>query len=115
MNYTHLIFTIFSVIFLLVSPLAVEAQFLPDPLQGKTILDIINIIINSILAPIGFGLATIMIIWSGILYMTAGGNKEKVEKAKRTLLWTLIGLIILISAGFIIQLIQQTLTSIGVS
>lgn len=81
---------------------------IPDPLEGKTIPEIINAITNLIVA-IGFSVAVIMIIWAAILYMTAGGNEEKVKTAKKALMWTVIGIAILLSAKFIIQLIEELL------
>jgi len=41
--------------------------------------------------------------------MTSGGNPENINRAKRTLLWTVIGYgIILVSRG-IIEIVQQLL------
>ena len=105
---------IFSIIFIAGSLIA-EAQLveIPDPLGDKTITEIINLIIDKILAPIGFALATIMIVWSGILYMTAGGSEEKVTKARKALMWAVIGFAIFISAKFIVKLIEEALKSAG--
>lgn len=39
-------------------------------------------------------LGVIMIIWAGILFMTAGGNEQKVATARRALTWSIVGLIV---------------------
>jgi hypothetical protein len=51
-----------------------------------------------------------MIIWSGIQIMTgmATGEKEaKVLKGKKTLMWTILGLAIIISIDFIVGFIKE--------
>lgn len=101
-------------IFLIVIPLTVQAQVsIDDPLDNTTVIQIIDAIMDNFLAPIGFGLAAIMIIWGGILYMTAGGNEQRVSAAKRTIMWAIVGFAIVISAKFIIDLIEYVLESSG--
>ena len=46
-------------------------------------------------------LAVIVFIYAGIQYMTAGGDQEKAEKAKKTLIGAVIG-IVLIAMSFAI-------------
>jgi hypothetical protein len=58
---------------------------------------------------IAAGLAIIVIVWAGITYMVAGGGEEKVTKAKKTLLYGLIGAAIVFSSGFIINLLMEIL------
>jgi len=51
-----------------------------------------------------------IIIWAGTKYATAGGDENKVEKAKKILLFGLIGIGIVVSAYAIIQLTQGVLS-----
>jgi len=90
-------------IFAVVVPVLADVV-IPDPLDGKTIGDIIASIIN-LIAGLATGIGVIMIIWAGILYMTAGSSEEKVTKAKKTILWTIVGLAIIWSANFIVDAI----------
>ncbi|HBI35806.1 MAG: hypothetical protein UU64_C0004G0053 [candidate division WWE3 bacterium GW2011_GWF2_41_45] len=46
---------------------------------------------------IGFGLAIIAIAYSFVMFVTGGGDPKTVQKAKRALTWSIIGL--LVSAG----------------
>jgi len=48
-----------------------------------------------------------VIVWAGVTYATAGGNEDKVQKAKSRLIYALIGITIVISAYAIIQLIKS--------
>lgn len=62
---------------------------------------------------IGFGgaLAVIAIVYSGIMYITAGPDQAKAEAAKKNLTWAIIGLVIAILAIVIIQSIYPILST----
>jgi len=62
----------------------------------KNLADIATIFAN-IAIIIGFGLATIAIAYSFVMFITGGGDPKSVQKAKRALTWGIIGL--LVSAG----------------
>jgi len=59
-------------------------------------------------------IAVIMIIIGGFMWMTAGGNEERVEKAKKMISAAVIGLIIILLAWaiviFVIGVIQEPTT-----
>jgi hypothetical protein len=57
-------------------------------------------------------IATIVILWGGFQWLTAGGNEDKVAGAKKTLIAGIIGLIIIIAAFAIVQLIVNTTTNL---
>lgn len=52
---------------------------------------------------IASGLALIVIVWAGIMYMTAGGDEEKTKKAKKVILYGLIGVLIVYASGYILS------------
>lgn len=56
---------------------------------------------KNILLPLIGVLAILVIIYGGVLYITAGPNEEQAAKAKRTLMYGIIGLI-LVAASFLI-------------
>lgn len=70
--------------------------------------------IKIIIAAIGFGIAIIMLIWGGILYMTAGGDDEKAKKAKTLIVNAIIGIVIVFAATFILNLVAGFLSGSGV-
>jgi len=79
-------------------------------IQEKTKLatgNVENIIINIVQWVLGFlGLiAVVMIIIGGYTWMTAGGNEEKVTKAKRILQYAVIGLVITVFSFAIVTFI----------
>jgi hypothetical protein len=57
----------------------------------------IGAVIKSIISVIGV-LFLIMMIYGGFLWMTAGGNESQVEKAKKLIIATVIGTIIVVGA-----------------
>lgn len=75
--------------------------------SSPDLYDIISQIINTVLSLIGV-IFVILIIYSGIIWMTAGGDESNVTKAKKILKQSIIGLIIVLGAYaisyFIIEL-----------
>ncbi len=52
-------------------------------------------------------IAVISLMLSGILYLTSGGEEEKVKKAKTWIIWSLVGVLLSVSSWFIINLINN--------
>ncbi len=72
-----------------------------NPLNATSFTELIGGIIDWVVA-IGILIAVIMIIYSGILFMTSGGKEESVTKARKALTWSIIGLaVLLIGRGWI--------------
>lgn len=76
---------------ILTFPLTVAAQSM-RPLGSVTLQVIIGRIINSILGALG-SIALFMFVYGGIVWMTAAGNDEKIKKAKNTIVYAVLGLI----------------------
>lgn len=49
-------------------------------------------------AAIALPIAALFIIYSGFLFVTAGGNQSKIDAAKTTFYWTIIGAAIVVGA-----------------
>lgn len=59
-------------------------------------------VIGTAIVDLALPVAVIIILWIGVQFLLAGGNAEKITKARKALLWTLVGIaIILIGDGFI--------------
>lgn len=88
------------------------AVCLPNPLQANSILELIQGIIGFmwvLAAPI----SVIMMIYAAFLFMTSAGDPTKLKQAKQALLYTVIGIVIvLISLGGV-ALIQDILNRLG--
>ncbi|MFA6493383.1 MAG: hypothetical protein WCV58_04550 [Patescibacteria group bacterium] len=55
------------------------------------------------LIPFGAGLAVLMIIYAGYLYITSGGNPDNIKQAKDYIIGALVGLALIILAGIILK------------
>ena len=70
-------------------------------------------IINVVLGFLGI-VAIIIVLWGGFMWMTAGGNEEKVTKARQLLVAGITGLVIILAAYAIARfVIQQVYTATG--
>lgn len=97
-------------------PLDLLAQ-LPDQIQpfagtpGGDILPVVQGVINIFLGLVGLAAAVYMAL-NGIKYFTAGGSEQDAEKAKKGIMYAVIGLIVVgLSAAivnFTISAVQGT-------
>jgi hypothetical protein len=82
------------------------AEILINPLACTTFSECIEKITSFILW-IGIAIFPIIIIIAGFLFITSGGDPEKVRTAKRIIFWSFIGLIIVLSGKGIVAVIGQ--------
>jgi hypothetical protein len=72
--------------------------------------DIIHTIVNLLSAIVGV-VAVIMIIVGGFRYITSGGNDTSVTSAKNTILYAIIGLVVVALAQLIVRFTLSKLTN----
>ena len=82
-----------------------------NPLSVATLQDLLKKILEGAIK-IGIPVIALAIIYSGFLFVSARGNSEKLDDAKRALIYTLIGAAILIGSWAIAQLISNTVLSL---
>lgn len=75
---------------------------IPNPLPCDDATCLISQVIKYILGTIAL-IATFMFIWGGVMMMTAAGNEKRVEQAKETLAWALIGVVVILLSWTIIK------------
>ncbi len=51
------------------------------------------------------------LLWAGIMYITAGGDTAKAEKARKSILWTLLGVILAVLAYTIVRLVVDVVSN----
>ncbi len=68
-----------------------------NPLTSQSFEALVQSLANWVTA-IALPIAAIFIIYSGFLFVTAGGNQSKVDAAKTTFYWTIIGAAIVVGA-----------------
>jgi heme/copper-type cytochrome/quinol oxidase subunit 2 len=72
----------------------------------KCIPIVISNIVNATLVFAGV-VALVLIIYSGIRYITSRGDQTALDSAKKTLTWAIVGLIIIFLSFFIVNLISS--------
>ena len=72
--------------------------------DSTKIEDVIINVINGVVGVFGI-VATVFIIVGGVGYMTSNGDSGKVEKAKKTILYAVIGLIVSVLAFAIVNFV----------
>lgn len=72
--------------------------------QTTSLMDTLQTIINVALGLIGF-VAVVMIIFGGFQYITSSGDAAKVTKAKNTIMYGVIGLVIALLAFAIVNFV----------
>lgn len=73
----------------------------------QTVVNILNLVLG-LLALI----AVVMIIIGGFTWLTAGGNEEKVDKAKKIISAAVIGLIIVLLAWAVVIFVARTTANV---
>ena len=91
------------------NPNAVEG--LNNPIGANSIQEFIKAILD-IVVTLGTPIVVFFIIYAGFLFVIAQGKPEKLQKAKDTLLYTVIGAAILLGAWGISQIIKNTVDQI---
>lgn len=77
--------------------------------DSKTLPELVLRVLTMLLTFAGV-VAVVIIIVGGFQYMTSGGNDEQAEKGKKALTNAIIGLVVVILAYAIVQIITNTLT-----
>jgi hypothetical protein len=79
--------------------------------DGVASLQCIPIVFNNVIVFSLFAsgiVALFFIIWAGARLVTSAGDAKKIEGARKTLTWAIIGLVIIILAFFILYFISFT-------
>ena len=80
-----------------------------NPLATSDVRVILGTIIKAALGLSG-SIALLMFILGGFLWLTAGGNPEKIEKGKQVLIWATVGLIVIFFAYTIVTAVIKAIT-----
>lgn len=70
--------------------------------RGEDANDLIKTLVNTLIFIVGI-LSVVMIIWGGIMYTISTGDAGRIKKAKDTLTYSIVGLIIAILAFAIVN------------
>ena len=75
---------------------------------GSVLTDLFSLIIT-----FAFFLAFFWLVWGAFQYMSAGGNKEGIAKARARITWAIVGLILTVAAFLVAQFAEQIIQPKG--
>jgi hypothetical protein len=104
------VFTLLALTALLI-PVAVLADagpYLDNPIKCETAGCLFLQIIRYFLAGVAV-VSTLMFIWGGFLFLTSAGNAEQVKKGKDVLLWSSIGIVVILGSWVLIRYLLEGL------
>ena len=101
----------FLVLGLCLSPRVVFAQ-LVNPTGIDNVFDLFDLLITEVLLPVAAVIAVVALIFAGFQFVAAMGNPDKLSKARKNLIYVLIGILLLLGAYAITQVIKTTLCEV---
>lgn len=100
---------ILSVVSILALPIFAFAVTFDNPLVGVNSLgDLLNEILDFLFVIAG-PIITIMVLYAAFLFMTSSGDPKKVDAAKKTLFYIVIGVVVLLLSKAMVGLINSFL------
>ena len=82
---------------------------LQNPIGETSISKIIGKIIQVILGLVGT-ISLVMFIYAGVVWLTARGNSEAIKKGRDTMVWAVVGLLVVFSSYIILKFVFDKLT-----
>jgi len=82
-----------------------------NPIKVCNLADFVKTILEGVIK-IGIPVIALALVYTGFLFVAARGNEEKLTKAKKSLLYTVIGAAILLGSWAIAILISETVLSL---
>ncbi|MBI5467400.1 MAG: hypothetical protein HY975_04290 [Candidatus Kerfeldbacteria bacterium] len=93
-------------------PATSDTVTLPNPIYCNSATCLISQIVRYVLGTIAI-IATLMFVWGGYMMLTSGGNADQVKKAKETLAWASIGIIVILLSWTIIRFVLAGIAGTG--
>jgi heme O synthase-like polyprenyltransferase len=85
-----------------------QAVQVPNPIRGGDLGGVLSGIVNALLI-FAAAVAVLFLIIGGFRYVVSTGNPDQVESAKKTILYAILGLIIIFVAYVLVSLLQDWL------
>src|SRR3989338_3663062 len=79
-----------------------------NPLKTDNIIDVVKRVADYFYY-VAIAIVPIITIYAAVLFLTAGGNEQQVAKARKTFIWLVIGIAILLIGSGVITLLKDIL------
>lgn len=90
-----------------------SSEELCNPLQVDTVTGFLGELVDAI-TYLSIPVVVFFIIYSGFLFVTAGGDTGKIETAKKTALYTVVGAAVILGADLLSDVLMNTASNLGV-
>lgn len=101
----------FTLVALSVPTVTAAAVKFPNPISGvKTAQDLYIMLIRANLQVVGV-VSLLFFIWGGLRMITSAGNAEVLKKAKETILWSVIGMVLVLLSYTVVQFFFEIFTN----
>lgn len=111
-----LVFVFFlTLLFAAVDPVLAQPSGLRNPLEERGITDmtgLLRVVLSAFMA-IMFPITVLFIVYTGFLFLTAQGNPAKILEARRYLIYTIIGAILILGSYALSTAIRATVNNIA--
>ncbi len=98
-----------SILLLVIFPLLASAQIeIKNPLEYDTFEELLGVIIN-FLFWVAVAISPLLILIGAFYFITAAGDPTRIETGKKIILWTCVGLFIILFAWGLIALVKTVL------
>lgn len=106
---SFLLFTIFLTLISFLTPVLAQAdEANPYPEEAWSLQDIVDLVgtLRDFVLIVGMLLVVSFLVWSGVTFLQAQGNPEKIQLAKQRFIWTLIGAAVILGTYAILASIR---------
>ena len=93
---------------------ATDNTGLKNPLKVDSIQGLLTTVLSYVVQ-IGTVIIVLMMVWTGFKFVLARGNPTELQGARKMLLWTIIGALVILGAQIIAMGVQSTITAISAS
>ncbi|VAW32742.1 hypothetical protein MNBD_CPR01-162 [hydrothermal vent metagenome] len=93
---------------------AADSTGLKNPLKANSIQELLTAVLSYVVQ-IGTVVIVLMMVWTGFKFVLAKGNPTELQGARKMLLWTIIGALVILGAQVIAMGVQSTVTAISSS
>lgn len=83
---------------------------LVSPLKFNSLVEFFNAVLDVIII-IAVPVIVFFIIWAGFMYVTAGGDTSKIQKATTAFTWVVVGGLLILGAKVLVEIIEGTIDS----
>ena len=112
-NFLNLIKKYFLLSFLTFFSTAINVQAalvdIDNPIETEDFNDLVENLLNWLLG-VSASVALLMLVAGGIMYAMAAGSEEKLKSAKKTILYAILGMVIVFLSYSMIKVLHTILT-----